>query len=203
MKKILLSALASLVLFVVLSSCDSNYSEIESTVTSEHPLSKIEDLSSARRKGGIPHQLKFLGGHGCKKWQVTTYLINDEDYTTTLFGECSLDNIQIFSLNGDYLEIEGATKCNESDPTIYDSGTFQFSNDYTTWTLASSHLNTSFDVLELTPVSFKITYVDPAFGKIEIWLEAYRPGRPHHNHSHHQSKPKQHFKNYRSPFFTR
>lgn len=203
MKKNLSSIIVSLGLLVALSACDSNYSEIESNVISEQALLENEDLSSARKKGGIPHHLKFLSGHGWKKWQVTTYLINDEDYTTILFGECSLDNIQIFSLTGKYVEVEGATKCNESDPEIYDSGTFQFSDDYTTWTLASSHLNTSFDVLELTPASFKITYVDPAFGKVEIWLEAYRPGRPHHNHPHHQNKTKQHFKNYQSPFFKR
>ena len=199
MKKVLLSALVAIGSMLMLGSCDSNFSEVESSVVSQQALEN-EMILSARTKTKPSQELKFLVGHEYKKWQVTTYLINGVDYTNILFSECALDNIQIFSRHGNYVEIEGATKCNETDPAEFDSGTFTFSDNYTKWTLVSTHLNTIFDVLELTPVSFKITYADPAFGQVEIWLEAYH--EPFH-HKRHKQTLNHHLKGYHAPFFGR
>jgi hypothetical protein len=179
MKKTRLPLIGLIGLLSCLSSCDKTYEEVIASTPAVTEFNEDETLSGARIKGKISKSMKFLAGHGCKKWNVTKYFIAGVDYTNILFQECSLDNIQIFSLDEQYLEIEGATKCNPSDPYIYDSGTFEFSASNAKWTLNASHLATVFDVIELTPVSFKISYTDPDFGLVEIWLEPFRNVRPH------------------------
>jgi hypothetical protein len=162
MKKI---SLAALVISTVLSSC--SYDEDPTPVVSES-VSK-DAVDAAGRKSANCQELKFLTGKGKKAWHVTTYFIGGVDYTF-LFQECSLDNIQYFDIAGNYVETEGASKCDPNASDIFDEGTYEFSDDYTHMFLNAGHLQVDFTVVELKPNSFKLKYLDPAFGEVEFWL---------------------------------
>jgi hypothetical protein len=158
-------ALVLLVASTILSSC--GYDD-PTPLVSESAISANANVENQARKKESK-EIKWVAGKDSKDWQVTTYFIGGVDYTF-LFQECSLDNIQTFTVDGEYIEIEGATKCDPSAPDIFDQGTYEFNEDYTKFTLTASHLQVEFDVVELKPNSFKLKYLDPAFGEVEFWL---------------------------------
>jgi hypothetical protein len=161
MKRIVL---VFLVTSVILSSC--GYDDPAPVVSESLNSKNIEDEA---RKKAASKEIKWVAGKDRKDWHVTTYFIGGVDYTF-LFGECSLDNIQTFTAGGRYIETEGATKCDPTAPDIFDQGTYEFSSDYTHFILNAEHLQVDFDVVELKPNSFKLKYLDPAFGEVEFWL---------------------------------
>ena len=165
MKKILLIFLVTMVTY----SCTTT-DEDPTPLTGESDVTSIDNDAAARARHGC-NLAKVLSGNYRKSWQVVKYLINDEDYTS-LFMPCALDNIQNFYTDGRYIEVEGATKCDASDPDIFDEGTYEFSDDYSLFILSASHLQVSFTIVELTESRFKIKYPDPDFGIVEIWLVA-------------------------------
>lgn len=87
--------------------------------------SKDDDNSSS-----TPTQtnLQLLTAHG---WRMTNFYVNGIDVTSTYYTACELDNILTFNTDYTYVEDEGATKCNASDPQIVDSGTWGFGNNQT------------------------------------------------------------------------
>jgi hypothetical protein len=155
-----------LVVSMLLSSCgyDDPTPLVNESVNSTKP-----NAESQLRKKTASKEVKWAAGEDSKDWHVTTYFIGGVDYTS-LFQECSLDNIQTFTVDGQYIEVEGATKCDPSAPDIFDQGTYEFNEDYTKLTLTASHLQVEFDVVELKPNSFKLKYLDPDFGEVEFWL---------------------------------
>ena len=149
----------------ILSAC--SYEQDPNPVT---PESQIEDDASADgRKHQISKEVKFLTDRSSKKWHATNYFIGGVDYTF-LFAQCSLDNIQIFDIQGNYIGLEGATKCDPAAPDIFDQGTYEFADNNTHFLLNASHLQVDFTIVELKPNSFKLKYLDPALGEVEFWL---------------------------------
>lgn len=126
----------------------------------------VSDVAKKREKEEF-----FLAGKDSKSWVVTKYLINGNDLTTVIFGECSLDNIQTFYTNGEFIEIEGATKCNPADSSVYDWGRYRFTNNYKNLLMETKNLTIEFTISQLTPVSLKAYYMDPNYGKVEFWLK--------------------------------
>jgi hypothetical protein len=161
------TSLILLVAGAILSSC--GYDEDPTPLVNGAENSAKADAESQLRKKKDSKEVKWLAGKASKDWHVTTYFIGGVDYTF-LFGECSLDNIQTFTVDGRYIETEGATKCDPDAPDIFDQGTYEFSDDYTHFILIADHLQVDFDVVELKPNSFKLKYLDPDFGEVEFWL---------------------------------
>lgn len=75
-----------------------------------------------------------------------------------------MDNIQTFSSNGSYEETEGATKCDSSDPNIFDHGLYTLSSDGKTLSTRSVDeiVPTVVTVLQLDDNTLKFSYFDIA-----------------------------------------
>lgn len=138
---------------------------------SEEIIPQKEDSINHRKIKNNHYKEIFLAGHSNKKWMIDKYVLNNQDITNILFKECSLDNIQVFERSGEYVEFEGATKCDPSAPYIYDIGTWALSSDMSHLTVNSPHLQgINFEIIELKPNSLKVQYLDPNAGIIQIWL---------------------------------
>jgi hypothetical protein len=164
MKKIYL---AMLVISAVLTSC--SYDEAPTPVANGSEDTEARHVAGKIKNHPNCQLVKFLTNDGKKAWHVTTYFIGGVDYTF-LFQECSLDNIQYFDIAGNYLEVEGATKCDPNAPDIFDQGTYKFTDNFTHIYLDATHLQVDFTIVELKPNSCKLKYMDPAFGEVEFWL---------------------------------
>lgn len=71
-----------------------------------------------------------------KTWLVTTATVSPAIPgigSNLLAGAtaCDLDDITVFNANASYTIEEGATKCNASDPQVYERGTWRFINNET------------------------------------------------------------------------
>jgi hypothetical protein len=103
-----------------------------------------------------------------KPWKLTAKTINPAiDYPGigiisdffALYNDCSKDDIWVFKSTGSYTMEEGATKCNTTDPTVWDMGTWTFNSDETVLTTASNIYGLSeYDIVELTTAALKLRY---------------------------------------------
>jgi hypothetical protein len=78
--------------------------------------------------------------------------------------QCILDDVKYFNENGTYTFEEGATKCNPSDPTVWEAGTWLFNS--TESALVTTHVvpqglstTTSYDILELDENTLQLRYI--------------------------------------------
>lgn len=190
MKKV---SLLFLGIILALYSCNTNEDPTPLDQQEQTPDDLVQangpDVQARKRCDDCKIQTIFLAGHYSKNWQVVKYLLNGEDVTTLLFGECSLDNVQTFYADGRYIETEGLTKCNPSDPDIFDQGPYNFNNNCTQFNLVSSHLVVNFDIVELSPNRFRIKFVDPVLGEVQLWLVPQHKGHLAGGHpvNHHVS----------------
>lgn len=114
----------------------------------------------------------FIGG--CKKkddpslkdvlsshsWKVTAHtsdpalVINGTNYGTDVFSQlaiyktCVKDNLFYFESNGNYRIEEGASKCNDTDPVINESGTWTLTSDEKTLSTTANGQRTEYTILE-------------------------------------------------------
>ena len=103
-----------------------------------------------------------------KPWKLTSWTVSPPlDYPDiglisdffALYSDCAKDDIWVLKSTGSYTWEEGETKCNVSDPAVYDMGTWTFNSDETVLTTSSnlSGLN-SYDIVELTTSAMKLRY---------------------------------------------
>jgi hypothetical protein len=104
-----------------------------------------------------------------KSWLLTaatvTPAINGQ--TNLLAGSttCDLDDLYVFVSNGNYTLEEGATKCNASDPQIYERGTWRFLNNETQLeTTATGSTASVANLTELTATRMVQTAVENISG---------------------------------------
>ncbi|CAN5244469.1 hypothetical protein BH23BAC1_BH23BAC1_13190 [soil metagenome] len=112
-----------------------------------------------------------------KSW-ITTALtvnpplqLNNGNFVSDVYGfyqanqlQCILDDVKFFYEKGSYTFEEGATKCNPSDPAVWESGTWLFNS--TESTLVTTHVvpqglssTTSYDILELNETTLQLRYI--------------------------------------------
>ena len=76
---------------------------------------------------------------GSGLWKLTAQTITVQGQTEDVFGDidaCSRDNIDSYTSSGAYQMLEGDTKCDPTDPTIVENGT---------WTIVGNLLTTTVD----------------------------------------------------------
>jgi hypothetical protein len=74
-------------------------------------------------------------------------------------ADCEQDNIGKFNTNGTYTFEEGVSKCDPSDPQVWDTGTWVFSSDETVLVLTSSTSGIqNSEIQELTSSKLVVTY---------------------------------------------
>ncbi len=88
-----------------------------------------------------------------KKWKATGLTLGGTDFWPQI-EDCDKDNINTFKTDGVYIEDEGATKCDPSDPQIITTSTWVFiENDtklvYDGDTAKINELSTSKMVLQM------------------------------------------------------
>ncbi|MEJ1929326.1 DUF5004 domain-containing protein [Nostoc sp. NIES-2111] len=74
---------------------------------------------------------------------------------------CFKDNTYIFESSGSYRSEEGASKCNDSDPVIVESGTWTLSSDEKTLsvTTANGNSRTEYTIVSISSSEMKATYI--------------------------------------------
>jgi len=103
-----------------------------------------------------------------KGWVATAVTINpavrfpDAPPITDFFASqrpCEKDDITFFTLDLKYKVDEGASKCNPSDPQIFDQGTWSFNPAKTIITITSTGGDpVAYTIAELSASTFKGTY---------------------------------------------
>jgi hypothetical protein len=114
-----------------------------------------------------------------KQWVITAWTVdppyrtNNNTFISDVFGfysqqggGCILDDIRYFNFNGTYTFEEGASKCDPTDPTIWESGTWLFNSDGTAVITNSysitlyGNTTTSLDINELTATNLSYTFIE-------------------------------------------
>jgi len=102
-------------------------------------------------------------------WKMTTATVDpaiDWDgfgtMVTNIFSQmpaCSKDDIITFKSNGTYVNEEGPSKCDPSDPDVIDTGTWTFNSDESKIVINDGEGSTmDANIVELTKTTMKITY---------------------------------------------
>jgi len=97
-------------------------------------------------------------------WKATNIEIDTSGAFFTvwaLLDPCGKDDITTYKTDHTYKVIEGASKCDPTDPDIYDSGTWQFSADEK---LLIHNSSENYTIEELTDTSLKVWITDPGTG---------------------------------------
>lgn len=109
----------------------------------------------------------FLTGGGTKVWIFTAATIDPPlpvggTTIANLFAQgdpCDLDDVQSFNINGNYTQEEGATKCDPTNPQVFESGTWSFNGDETIILTIVDGETTENIVRELTADRLVIEYI--------------------------------------------
>lgn len=97
------------------------------------------------------------------------------DYYAVL-PTCIRDDLWIFKENESYSLEEGATRCDPSDPKIFDHGTWASSLDFTTIVLTSNmyYNSVEYDILELTEQTLTIErIIYDTLSNIFTWTQTF------------------------------
>ena len=95
------------------------------------------------------------------------------DYYAYL-SPCRKDDIWSFKKNGDYTREDGVSKCNATDPTVYDFGTWIFNSDETVLTTNNGYYFTEYSILELNKQALQVrTMIIDTLDNIYNWTESY------------------------------
>ncbi len=65
-----------------------------------------------------------------KKWKITALTVGGQDFFT-LFDDCDKDDTHEFKTDGTYINDEGATKCDPSDPQTISTSNWKFIDNET------------------------------------------------------------------------
>ncbi len=120
---------------------------------------------------------KLLAGDAgsSKAWKLVTVTEKQgsgAEQTLTLPG-CAADNIYTFSNNAsqDYEESEGATKCDSSDGSSVEKGTWAFTLDGTLLVILNTQISTSqtaFSFTQYFPYPSKVTELSDSILKLQM-----------------------------------
>jgi len=94
---------------------------------------------------------EMLAGSSSKNWSLT-YQETYQDGQKVGEGDalaCDTDNVFTFNVNGNYTMSEGATKCDDSNPSELD-GQWTFSDDYTKLFVNAGNIQTMYAVITLS-----------------------------------------------------
>ncbi|MGV3588044.1 MAG: lipocalin family protein [Adhaeribacter sp.] len=113
-------------------------------------------LVSCQKDNDPPSNSELIIG---KNWLITNYLVTEDKRPSyDLFAMpnitiCTKDDIYKFSSDGKYIIDEGATRCFQNDPQIYQEGTWVIADNILKWTYAfqRGHFTETYTILELTP----------------------------------------------------
>ena len=96
-----------------------------------------------------------------KDWKLSDVLANVGGTPSSVFSffdDCVKDDVYKFANNNTYQISEGATKCDPSDPDIYDAGTWTFLDSETKIKLSSAGGGSdTLNIQELTSTSLKVS----------------------------------------------
>lgn len=95
-----------------------------------------------------------------KSWKTIAATSNGQDVFTAM-SSCSKDDLFILTSDGKYSYDEGPTKCNSSDPQVYETGTWVFQDNQTKLTTATTGGgggSITYSIVELTSSELKLTY---------------------------------------------
>jgi hypothetical protein len=133
---------------------------ISTIMTKEDLLKKMLILSfllimfsCTHKSDPQPSQATLLVG----TWKLTALTGNNQDAYSTL-QDCEKDNLTIFGKDGTYTENEGATKCNQTDPQVIQTGTWSLIENASK--LKISYPDGTSDIFMLTAItstSLKLT----------------------------------------------
>jgi hypothetical protein len=101
---------------------------------------------------------------GSKSWKITKETWGGSDITSSI-SACDLDDIIKFYRSGVYVELEGATKCNSTDPDTVDSGTWAFNAAQDSIFITSSGSVDKEKIKTLTTSTMELSNTDPNFGE--------------------------------------
>ncbi|MBN2273289.1 MAG: hypothetical protein JXK95_03065 [Bacteroidales bacterium] len=102
-----------------------------------------------------------------KPWILTASTVNpalETDYGLisdffAIYPDCLRDDIWVFKTTGSFTKEEGVSRCNQSDPTVWDVGTWSFSSDETVLITSSDIYGISeYEIVELTTAVMKLRY---------------------------------------------
>ena len=106
-----------------------------------------------------PTKEELLTGGSSKSWALTRYVLNDSDLTY-LFPPCRTDDIFLIKSDNSFLQLEGNSKCNPKDSSIYDWGYWALTTDKTKMIISSHEDSTSVStILELTSSKLRLLEV--------------------------------------------
>jgi len=95
------------------------------------------------------------------------------DYYAVL-ASCRKDDLWNFNENGSYTIEDGPNKCNITDPSILESGTWTLSSNATAIVIENYYYYVEYEILELTKHTFKTSYVfSDTLSNIYNWTETY------------------------------
>ncbi|MFY7899276.1 MAG: hypothetical protein ACOVNY_03755 [Chitinophagaceae bacterium] len=99
-----------------------------------------------------------------KSWKITLFTASSNNVVVVdrLQGRpaCELDNIIKFATNETFAVEEGATKCNTTDPNIYDTGTWKLESNETKFNFDGQLL----DIVEISSSIIKLRGVEVYLG---------------------------------------
>lgn len=93
-----------------------------------------------------------------------------------MMDACTKDDLMTFNEDGTYQVTEGATKCDESDPDISESGTWGFNADETQITQTNTESTTTFNVLSITSSKLKFSMSETEEGVTYLYSIEMVPG---------------------------
>ena len=121
-----------------------------------------------------------------RTWKISTLNVTMLGVTVNALDslqDCMKDNIYKFTAAGIYSSEEGLTKCNESDPTVIETGTWQFvlnesklRMNVNSWDFPDGEIPWSdeiiWDIVYISTTKTELKYVIPASGSLpEIKVE--------------------------------
>lgn len=108
-----------------------------------------------------------------KDWKIISYFISENTtppydvFTSPNVTVCTKDDLYKFSTDGKYIIDEGATKCYQNDPQIYQEGTWTISENTLnrTYAVTGGAFTETYNILELTQNQMVLerTYTDRSY----------------------------------------
>jgi len=119
---------------------------------------------SCKKDDSAPSKKELLTG---KNWVLTAETVSpainfNGVLITDLYAQmesCTKDDVSKFNSDGTYTFEEGASKCDPSDPQVWDSGTWVFNSDQTIIVMTSSTYGSiNAEIVELTSSKLVVTH---------------------------------------------
>lgn len=114
-------------------------------------------IGSCKKEDDAQTPKDFLTAKEC--WKLTKFELKDgagnyNDVSTEFIGTypCVIDNCYKFSVDGNFEQNEGATKCDPSDEQVFKNGTWKLSGDYKQLTWSVDGNTNTLDIVSLASV---------------------------------------------------